>query len=131
MPSEIWLRIADELKRKKRSWSWLASRMNYSAERVGNWKTRGIPAASHADIAVALGVTVDWLIGVGSADAGREPSPMAMRIAWEFDRIQDEAAQLSAFIHIIGVIARASGAASEPPIMLPAPPPSGGQPPRT
>ena len=132
MPSEVWTRIDEELKRRRKSWPWLAERMGHDGRsRVGNWKSRGVPVQEYPAIAAALGTSIDWVAG---AEVGPEPganlSPMAMKIAREFDRISDDAAQLAAFAHIIGVIARAAGEAAAPPTMRPPPPPTDEHPPR-
>ena len=123
MPSEVWTRIDAELKRRKKSWPWLGQRMGHANRgRIGNWKSRGVPVQEYPDIAAALGTSIDWVAGKDAGpDQGPDLSPMAMKIGREFDRIEDDAAQLAAFAHIIGVIARAAGGAAEPPTMQPPP----------
>lgn len=126
MPSEVWTRIDAELKRRKKSWPWLSERMGHAGRaRAGNWKSRGVPAQEFPAIAAALGTSIDWVAGTDpGADPGANLSPMAMKIAREFDRITDDAEQLAAFAHIIGVIARAAGGAAAPPTMRQPQPPT-------
>lgn len=106
----VWERIDAELRKRRKTWPWLAKQLGHeNRTRIYNWKTRGVPAAEYAGIAVALGESVDWVAGMAPARAasGADPSPMATRIALEFDQIKDAGAQLDAFARIIAVIARA------------------------
>lgn len=105
----VWDRLDAELKRRKRNWSWLATRLGYSRARCANWKARGIPLAEYPALAVAFGESADWVAGVAEArgTGGAEPSPMAARLAQEFDQIGDSSAQLDAFAKAIAIITRA------------------------
>jgi hypothetical protein len=118
-----WKRIDAELTARGRSITWLAQRMESSVQRVYNWQSRGIPASAYPELAEALGKSIDWVAGKDEDEPSGASglSPMAMKLAVEFDRIKDDAAQLAAFAHIIGVIARASGSASAPPPRQPDP----------
>ena len=66
---QVWKRIDDELARRKtqhlhlNSWARLGDAVELKAQRMTNWKTRGVPASMHAAIADALGWTVDRLVG--------------------------------------------------------------------
>jgi hypothetical protein len=55
-------RIAFVLGSQHKNWKWLARKMNYSEQRVSNWKSRGIPMKQLIDIAACLNVSVDWLL---------------------------------------------------------------------
>ncbi len=44
--------------------AWLADRLGTSQQRIYNWKSRGVPAAALPGIAVALGWTVDQVLGL-------------------------------------------------------------------
>lgn len=107
----VWQRLESELKRRKKSWAWLAGQLGYSRARCANWKVRGVPVGEFPALAVALGESVDWVAGMAPArtTAGAEPSPMAARLAAEFDQITDPAAQLDAFAKAVAIITRARG----------------------
>lgn len=64
----IWRRIEDELERRAQGPQWLADRLQYSVQRVMNWKTRGVPANAHADLSAALGWSIDRLLGIAERD---------------------------------------------------------------
>lgn len=65
----VWNLIDRELSRRKRahlqpsSWAALGRLIGADAQRIGNWKTRGVPARVYVDIATALGWSVDALLG--------------------------------------------------------------------
>lgn len=108
---DVFSRIDDELTRKGQTDAWLARQLGIERAAIANWRRRGVvPKGRYDDIAVALGQTVDWL-------AGREPardsspaalSPMALRLAQEFDKIADAGKQMQAFATCIQVITRAT-----------------------
>lgn len=109
--SSIYERITLELKRRNKDWAWLADQIEVSRSAAGNWKSRGVPATHHAAIAVTLGESVDWVTGI-APPRRQDPeklSPMALKLAREFDEIQGQAAQLDAFAKIITIIAKARG----------------------
>ena len=108
---QVWDRLDAELKRRKKNWSWLSTRLGYSRARCANWKVRGVPLAEYPALAVAFGESADWVAGVAEprGSDGAEPSPMAARLAQEFDAIGDSAAQLDAFAKAIAIITRARG----------------------
>lgn len=107
----VWQRLDAELKRRGKSWAWLAGRLGYSRARCANWKVRGVPMAEFPALAVAFGESADWVAGAAPprSSALAEPSPMAARIAQEFDSIPDAGAQLDAFAKIVAIITRARG----------------------
>ena len=112
-PDEVWHRIDAALKRRRKNWTWLGQQLGHSSRAVcGNWKRRGVPTSEHEPIAAALGQSIDWLVGISDDDGKPEPvqlSAMALRIAQEFDALDDDAQQLDAYTQIIGVIVRARG----------------------
>lgn len=62
-----WERIDSEVKRQYKGDApvqWLADKLNYSLQRVQNWRSRGIPTDAWYDLAVALGVSIDWIAGL-------------------------------------------------------------------
>ena len=125
-----WQRVEVELRRRNKTRAWLAARLGGNKQRVYNWEKRGdIPPAAYAEVAAVLGKTIAWLTGEDQAPQPEDYSAMAMRLAMEFDRIEDPAAQAAAFAHCIGVISRASGSLPEAPRSPPSQPPSDGHPP--
>lgn len=60
--ADLWTRIDDELRRRRRKWAWLGRAVNATDQAMHNWKTRGIPARQHKPIADALGWSVDQLL---------------------------------------------------------------------
>lgn len=46
-----------------REMAWIAERLNISVQAVQNWTDKGVPARRHADLADALGLSVDDLLG--------------------------------------------------------------------
>ncbi len=104
-----WERINAELDRRGRSWAWLSEQLGYPTGQTGNWKSRRVPPKDYATIAAILGESVDWVAGVAAPRAsGDAPqSPMAARLAREFDQVRDPTAQLDAFAKCIGIIAKA------------------------
>jgi len=107
----VFSRIDSELARLGQTDAWLARQLGIERAAIANWRRRGVvPKGRYDDIAVVLGQSADWL-------AGRAPSretdltalsPMALRIAQEFDRITDPAKQLQAFATCIQTITRAT-----------------------
>lgn len=62
-----WERVESEVKRQYKGdapLQWLADRLGYTIQRVQNWKSRGIPRDAWYDIAVGLGVSIDWIAGL-------------------------------------------------------------------
>lgn len=78
---------------------------------MGKWKSEGVPKGRYDEIAVALRQTYDWIAGRAEARAVKveDLSPMAIRLAQEFDRIKDDRAQLEAFATCLQAITRAAG----------------------
>ena len=107
----VWERITAELERRGRSWTWLSDKLGYPTGQTGNWKSRRVPPKEYGAIAAIFGESVDWVVGTaGPRASGDAPlSPMAARLAREFDQIRDSAAQLDAFAKCISVIAKARG----------------------
>lgn len=104
---DTWERVREELDRRGKSWAWLADRMGTTRQAVGNWKKRGVPLKDYPAIAVAFGETADWV--AGQAPPRRETpanlSTMALRIAQEFDRIEELPARLDTYTKIVTLIA--------------------------
>jgi len=109
-------RVWELLRQRGRTLQWLVDKLSvdgktYSIQRVHNWKTRRLPASAYQAVAHALGESVDWI--VGQAPPKRldisKMSPMAVKIAQEFDSLGDDAKQLETYTKIIGLIAIARG----------------------
>lgn len=108
---QIWQRVDARLQQRRKSWAWLGEQLGLTSGRMGNWNRRGIPASLHVQIAAALDESVDWLLGL-APPRGADPyalSPMALRIAMDFDSIKDDRKQLDLFATIISLIGRAHG----------------------
>jgi len=109
---DVWLRVDAELKARGKGWPWLRDRLGYSDGRVGNWKSRGIPTAEYANIALAMDESVDWVSGLAPPKR-QDPdklTAMARKVAFEFDTITDDEARLTAFAKVISAIASVRGA---------------------
>lgn len=66
MSNEVWNRINGELERRRLTWAWLARKIEATDQVVNNWSRRGVPPPRHAEIAGALGWSIDKLLGVGA-----------------------------------------------------------------
>lgn len=109
--NDVFARIDAELTRKGQTDSWLARQLGIERAAIANWRRRGIvPKGRYDEIAVALGQSADWLAGRAPARESEPPalSPMALRLAQEFDRITDPQKQLQAFATCIQTITRAT-----------------------
>lgn len=114
-----WRRVTDELAARGRNLTWLAEKLGSGRQRVYNWQARGVlPQSVHAEVAAALGKTPNWLAGLD--EAGTVLSPMAREIVRVFERIEDDRAQLQAFVRIVEICAQARGAQAAPPTVPPA-----------
>lgn len=60
-----------------REQAWLAEKLATSVQAVNNWSTKGVPAKRHEQIADALGISVDELLG---REMKRDPS-------WPFETV--------------------------------------------
>lgn len=65
----VWTRIDSELKARGKGPQWLADEIGYSIQRVHNWKSRGVPPSAFADVAAALGWSIDRLLGGGESES--------------------------------------------------------------
>lgn len=81
---DIVEKINKRLKSLGMTWSDLASKMNMSAERLNNWKKRGVPARQIKNVAIALGMQRHELEGDGSTML-RELTPEQLEVLaiWE------------------------------------------------
>jgi phage repressor protein C with HTH and peptisase S24 domain len=59
----VWERVDRELSRRRLDWPWLYKQLAVSKQTAHNWHKRGVPASRYQDIADALQVTMDWLVG--------------------------------------------------------------------
>ena len=102
-------RIEKWLKAHGKDWRWLGAQCNLKRTQMSNWQARGIPAMRYAAIADAIGQSVDWIAGRTdtAAQDAKHLSPMALKIAAEFDKIPDPQRQLDAFAEIIAAVVRA------------------------
>lgn len=106
-----WERIDGWLTKKRHPWSWLGTQLGYSDQQIGNWKSRGVPPKEYENIAIALGESMDWIVGRGPArgeDLGALTA-MAIKVAQEFDTIPDPKNQLDAFAKIVTIITKHRG----------------------
>ena len=67
--------------------AWLANRLQFSIQRVYNWKDRGVPTKHYRDVAAALGISIDQLEGLS-------PLPWENSFPWPFsaalqERVED------------------------------------------
>ncbi len=77
MNKEIWIRIDTLLRTSRRTWSSLAKALNYSDQRVSNWKRRGVPAQVLTVLSTYLGVSLSWL-ATGKEENKRQLSESAI-----------------------------------------------------
>lgn len=102
----VWERVERELSRRGKNVAWLAGEMGYTLQRVANWKPRGVPSHAHADIAKALGWTVDQLLGLEESSvtvpaALGDPPPQP----WMYSMLSD-AAKLAERMHRADALTR-------------------------
>jgi hypothetical protein len=104
-----WARVRRWLRDNKHNQQWLADALGYDKGRVSNWARRGVPPAEYPNVGRVIGKSVDWVAGVTDADPFdyTKLSPIARRVAVEFDTIADVDRQLEAFARIIATIERA------------------------
>ena len=80
---DTFRRVMQEISRKEegrgREVQWLADRLQVKIQRVQNWKTRGVPPSAVADIAAALGWTMNQVLGLQESPPG-----------WPFETIAPE-----------------------------------------
>lgn len=103
-----WERIDGWLKKYRHPWTWLGEQIGYTDQQMGNWKTRGVPAKEYEQIAVVLHESMDWIVG-RAPPRGEDPgslTPMAIKLAQEFDTIPDMKRQLDAFAQILTIIVK-------------------------
>ena len=85
MTDTVWHRIDRELTRRKDarqqpgSWAELGRLIQASAQKMTNWKSRGVPPKEYADIALALGWSVDQLLGLAETSQALAPPPLPPR----------------------------------------------------
>ena len=104
---EAWRRVKSELDGRGRTLIWLADRLGCRPQRVYNWQARTyLPKSVYPEVSAVLGKSPNWLAGLD--EAGDVLSPMEQQIVRAFGRIEDQAAQMAAFVQIIEVCARAS-----------------------
>lgn len=110
MPHAEYERVRQWLEDHGKDWRWLGAQCDLKRTQMSNWQARGIPAMRFAAIADAIGQSVDWIAGRTDTPAQNVAhlSPMALKLAAEFDKIADPSAQLDAFAEIIAVITRAA-----------------------
>lgn len=90
--SDVWSRVFDEVSKrpgaKGREETWLAEKLNCSVQRVHNWAgKRGVPVSAYAEIADALGWTVDAVAGRASAPG--DPWPFESITRAEFEALSE------------------------------------------
>jgi hypothetical protein len=116
MADDTFQRILAEVEAQGHSLKWLAAELGIGPEAVMMWRSRGkVPASQLAHVAVALGQSIEWALGKAERSPARPLSPMALRIAREFDRITDPERQLDALASCLTAIGRASGSGLERP----------------
>lgn len=81
MADTVWYRIDRELQRrlglhlKPGSWAALGAMINQTSQTTTNWKTRGVPPKRYAEIAQALGWTMEQLL-TGDKPEGGPSDPL-------------------------------------------------------
>lgn len=67
-PDDTWERIRERIAKIKgeshAEAQWLCDRLGWSKQRVSNWKKRGVPASALPEIAAAIGMTINQILGV-------------------------------------------------------------------
>lgn len=109
--TDVFGRIDGELDRLGQTDAWLARQLGIERAAIANWRRRGlVPKGRYDEIALALGQSADWLAGRAPARGTDSAtlSPMALRLAQEFDRITDAQKQLQAFATCLQTITRAT-----------------------
>lgn len=87
MADVVWQRINDELDRRKSkfktpgSWAALGRSICATDQRMHNWRVRGIPPRLHAAIALALGWSIDQLLGLDSPLEASPVEPLSSSVA--------------------------------------------------
>lgn len=117
---EAWRRVTVELADRGKNLTWLAQKIGCDRPRVYAWQARrSLPESAYREVAAALGKTPNWLAGID--EAADALSPMAREIVRAFEKIENDAAQMAAFVKIIEVCAaaRSSGVPSAPPAETP------------
>lgn len=109
MADDIYTRVRAEVERQGKTMDWLAAQIGVQPPAVSMWRTRGVPRSQYPGIAIALGQSVEWVMGEAERAADRPLSPMALRIAREFDAIQDPTRQLDALARCLTAIGRVRG----------------------
>ena len=117
MEQTVWDRIAAELVARGKTQDWLADQLGIKPGAVANWKARRVvPPGQYAALAVLFGESIDWVAGTSDQrrPAPAALSPMALRLAQEFDRITDPDKQLDAFARCLSAVTRAADAGPAP-----------------
>lgn len=87
----IYARVRARMEELEMAWpSGLADEINVSAQRVNNWRHRGIPGRMHARVAEVLDWTVDQLLGKAPPNKDNEPTwPFPSIPAYRFNRLSE------------------------------------------
>lgn len=103
-------RIDKWLRSRGKTWQWLGAQCEWESGQMSNWGTRGVPPRHYPAIADVLGESTDWIFGRAESRSTENDhlSPMARKLAAEFDKIASPTRQLDAFAEIIAVITRAA-----------------------
>lgn len=100
MPA-IWDTIAEEIHRLKKNDAWLARQLGVGRNTVNGWKSRGVPASRHDEIARLFGWKIDRLLygaeASPAAPSADDLSPMALSLAKLFDEIRDDSQRMRAY----------------------------------
>ena len=109
--TDDYIRIDKWLEAKGKNWAWLGAQCGWKSGQMSNWSVRGVPAKWYPTIADVIGESTDWIFGRADprSHANDHLSPMAIKLAAEFDRITNPASQIDAFAEIIAVSTRANG----------------------
>lgn len=116
----VWEHVSGELRRLRKSDSWLARQLAVGRNTVCGWKVRGVPPAHYEEIAHLFGWTIERLIHGEDAAPAPESAPdaqeapphqlsaAALSIAQMFDAMPDEVQRARAYALIVQIIALGS-----------------------
>lgn len=138
----IWDGVAKEIRRLRKNDAWLARRLGVSRTTVSGWKSRGVPASRHDDIAELFGWTMERLVSGQNATPAApakpaetvsapesphfvgtrvpEMSPIATSLGIMLDEIADEAQRMRCYAMAIQLFTLSGMPAMPAPVHKPA-----------
>lgn len=111
MPT-VWDNIDAELRRRRKSASWLGKMLVPVASRqtINGWKIRGVPAARHEELAKFFDWTVDRLLygtedaEAASVQAALDYSPQALHLARMLDDLEGDERKMRVYWKVTQLI---------------------------